>query len=253
MSPTNLPARQRRGDRPATGRTLVETVREKLRTQIGSGAYPPGTRLPSEAQMTREFDVSRTVIREAVASLRADGLVEPRQGAGVFVQVPPAPVSPPFRNMDFARISSMIEMLELRTAVEVEAAGLAAHRRSPAQEEEIIRCMREVETAAKAGQPTMEADFALHLTIARATNNPRFAEFLSMIGSSLIPRKALADDDAEPVAPEYLEVILSEHESIVSAILNGDEDAGREAMRRHLKSSQSRYRALLRAGPPGTA
>ncbi|MBB3988243.1 DNA-binding FadR family transcriptional regulator [Sagittula marina] len=235
-------------EKPTTRRTLVEIVREKLRTQIESGRYPTGQRLPSEAQMTQEFEVSRTVIREAVASLRADGLVEPRQGAGVFVLEPTAQVKPPFQNIDLDRISSVIELLELRTAVEVEAAGLAATRRSPAQEEEIIRCMHDVQRAATAGTPTMEADFALHLTIARATNNPRFSEFLSMIGTNLIPRKALAETDAEPVAPEYLDVIQAEHEEIVNAILNGDEDAARTAMRSHLKSSQTRYRALLRAG-----
>lgn len=121
----DMPARSRRADRPGAGRTLVETVRDALREQIAAGAYSPGSRLPSEAQMTKEFGVSRTVIREAVASLRADGLVAPHQGAGFFVPAPPAPVELPFQNIDFVRISSMIELLELRTAVVAEAAALA--------------------------------------------------------------------------------------------------------------------------------
>lgn len=238
----DMPARSRCADRPAAGRTLVETVRDALREQIAAGAYPPGSRLPSEAQMTKEFGVSRTVIREAVASLRADGLVAPRQGAGDFVLAPPTPVDLPFQNIDFLRISSMIELLELCTAVEAEAAALAA------QEEKLRGCLREVDRAAAAGEPTMEADFALHLAIAEATNNPRFGDFLSMIGSNLIPRKALSDISSEPAPKEYLEVIRGEHEVIVNAILDGDEEAARDAMRHHLKSSQVRYRALLRAG-----
>ncbi|NIB59842.1 FadR/GntR family transcriptional regulator, partial [Agrobacterium tumefaciens] len=117
------------------GRTLVVKVSEELRSQIAKGRYKTGDRLPSEAQLTQEFGVSRTVVREAIASLRSDGLVEPRQGAGVFV-LEPAPVERrPFHNVDLARVSSLIEMLELRTAVEGDAAGLAAIRRSPAQEE----------------------------------------------------------------------------------------------------------------------
>lgn len=113
-------------------------VSEELRGQIAKGRYKTGERLPSEAQLTQEFGVSRTVVREAIASLRSDGLVEPRQGAGVFV-LEPAPVERrPFHNVDLARVSSLIEMLELRTAVEGDAAGLAALRRSPAQEEKII-------------------------------------------------------------------------------------------------------------------
>lgn len=217
-------------------------MRDALREQIAAGAYPPGSRLPSEAQMTKDFGVSRTVIREAVASLRVDGLVAPRQGAGGFVLAPPAPVELPFQNIDFVRISSMIELLELRTAVETKAAALAA------QEEKLIGCLREVDRAAAAGEPTREADFALHLAIAEATNNPRFGDFLSMIGSNLIPRKALSDSSSEPAPKEYLEVIRSEHKVIVNAILDGDEEAARDAMRHHLKSSQARYRALLRAG-----
>ncbi|WP_417721787.1 FadR/GntR family transcriptional regulator [Salipiger sp.] len=233
--------------RPRGGGTLVQTVRDSLREQIEAGAYKPGSRLPSEAQMTREFSVSRTVVREAVAALRADGLVEPRQGAGVFVLDPPAPVDLPFQKINFVRISSMIELLELRTAVEVEAAGLAAQRRSPAQEETLIGRLHEVSRAAAAGEPTMEADFALHLAIAEATNNPRFGEFLSMIGSSLIPRRALSNSDAETAPRAYLDVISAEHDAIVTAIVERDEEAARAAMRKHLKGSQTRYRALLRS------
>ena len=76
--------------------------------------------------------MSRTVVREAIASLRADRLVEAKQGAGVFVLEPQAVVQSPLlslQNIDPERVSSMIEVLELRTAVEVEAAGLAALRR----------------------------------------------------------------------------------------------------------------------------
>ncbi|WP_234990362.1 FadR/GntR family transcriptional regulator [Aquimixticola soesokkakensis] len=234
------------------GKTLVVTVRDALRAQIESGTYQPGNRLPSEAQLTREFDVSRTVVREAIAALRADRLVEPRQGAGIFVLDPPQSHDLPFQNIDFVRISSMIELLELRTAVEVEAAALAATRRSPSQEENIIDCYRDLGNLAKAGAPTSQADFALHLAIADATNNPRFREFLSMIGPSVIPRRALNEGTNERASQTYLKVIDAEHEQIVAAILEGNEAAARDAMRHHLKGSQSRYRALLRgSNTPG--
>ncbi len=110
-------------------RTLVSRLGETLRQAIATGQFPPGSRLPSEAQLTEAHGVSRTVVREAIASLRADRLVEARQGAGVFVLEPSSAVQPvmlSLSNIDLARVSSMIELLELRTAVEVEAAGLAA-------------------------------------------------------------------------------------------------------------------------------
>ncbi|MFB9950959.1 FadR/GntR family transcriptional regulator [Rhizobium puerariae] len=230
-------------------RTLVSKLGETLRQAISTGQFPPGSRLPSEAQLTEAHGVSRTVVREAIATLRADRLVEARQGAGVFVLEPSATTQPAMlslSNVDLARVSSMIELLELRTAVEVEAAGLAALRRSPAQEEVILERHYAVHACLEASQPTSEADFALHLAIAEATNNPRFREFLTMIGHNLIPRAALRPDDSETDQTAYIKLLDEEHNAIVAAISDGDEEAAREAMRRHLRGSQLRYRTLLR-------
>ena len=104
--------------------TLVQRLGDTLRKAIAAGQFPPGSKLPSEAQLSEAHGVSRTVVREAIASLRADRLVEARQGAGVFVLTPQDPPPAPLLigNIDLARVSSMIELLELRTAVEVEAA-----------------------------------------------------------------------------------------------------------------------------------
>ena len=106
-----------------TRKTLVATLRDALRSDIKSGRYQVGERLPSEAKLTEEHSVSRTVVREAIAALRGDGLVEPRQGSGVYVIEPPASIPAPFTKFDTFRLSSVIELLELRTAVEVEAAA----------------------------------------------------------------------------------------------------------------------------------
>ena len=229
------------------GQTLVAQVREAIRAQIGKGVYKPGDRLPSEARLTQDFGVSRTVIREAVAALQSEKLVEPRQGAGVFVLEPPSGDGLMFRNLDLARVSSLIEMLELRTAVEGDAAGLAALRRSPAQEEKIIEAFDDLRARIRAGQPTVEADFRFHLSIAEAANNPRFPEFLHLIGTAIIPRQAIATEGESLTPPDYLAVLDHEHEAILSAIQANDEEAARAAMRLHLRNGQQRYRHYLRA------
>jgi len=230
---------------PRGSETLVERVSDALRQAILCGQFPPGSKLPSEAQLTAAHGVSRTVVREAIAALRSDRLVEARQGAGVFVLElqPTPPVA--LQSIDPERVSSIIELLELRTGVEVEAAGLAALRRSPAQEEAILDRHVAVRAALEAGRATSEADFALHLAIAEATNNPRFPEFLSLLGPSAIPRAALRSDTPEKDSA-YIKLIDGEHGRIVAAISNGDEAGAREAMRAHLRGSQARYRALLR-------
>ena len=228
------------------GGTLVVQVSNALRTAILGGKFQPGEKLPSEAKLTEAHGVSRTVVREAIAALRADGLVEPRRGAGVFVLEPGAAHAQPFQNIDHARISSIIELLELRGAVEMEAAALAALRRSPAQEEEIHEKHAAVQACIAAGKPTITADFELHKAIAKATSNPRFVEFIDLMGQNAIPRAALQASGEDRTSTAYLAHIHDEHGRIVSAISNGDAEAAREAMRDHLQGSQRRYRAMLR-------
>jgi len=233
----------------AEGRgTLVSAVSADLRRLITDGEIRPGDKLPSEAALTKKYNVSRTVIREAIASLRADGLVEARQGAGVFVLNSQPATSFPFQAFDEARISSMIEMLELRTAIEIEAAGLAAARRSPAQEEAIFERCQDIDRLIAEGRPTTEADFAFHLAIADATNNPRFREFLEMMGQRVIPRALLQSGEGERTPSGYLGQLQAEHRVIAEAISARDEQTAREAVRTHLKGSQERYRQLLRKG-----
>ncbi len=227
--------------------TLVGQVAEALREAVTSGPYKPGDKLPSEARIAASHGVSRTVVREAIAALRSDGLVEPRRGAGVFVLQPVEPLPLPFQNVDPGRLSSIIALLELRSAVEVEAAGLAAIRRSPAQEEKIFDAHRAVAKCIADGQATSATDFELHLAIAEATNNPRFAEFLAMIGQNAIPRAALTRVELGTAKP-YLDQLHAEHARIVTAISDGDSEAARDAMRDHLQGSQRRYRALQAVG-----
>lgn len=232
---------------PRGRRNLVSNVVAELRGQIESGTYRPGDRLPSEARLTDEFSVSRTVVREAIATLRADGLVEPRQGAGVFVLEYTGVASRPFQMVDHAKISSIIEILELRSAIEMEAASLAATRCSPAQEEAIYEAEARVRSLAEAGEATTEADFKFHLAIAEATNNPRFEEFLTVLGLTVIPRSNLPAREEVRSSDSYIAMITAEHRAIADAIAVGDAEKARDAMRHHLKGSQQRYRKLLRS------
>lgn len=225
--------------------SLVSKVGASLRHAISSGQYSPGQKLPSEVELTETHKVSRTVIREAVAALKSDGIVEVRQGAGIFVLDPAFQVTPA-RIVDKARVSSDLEVLEVRAPLEIEAAGLAAARRSPAQEEAIFECHRQVLRCIEENESIREADLALHVAIAEATNNPLFRQHLEFHGTAVIPQsRPLPDPDfAEQTA--YRRLIHKEHEAIVMAISDRDEEAARNAMRDHLRGSQARYRELLR-------
>lgn len=231
---------------PRKGRNLVETVGQRLRSAILRGELNPGDKLASESGLTQQYQVSRTVIREAIASLRADGLVEVRHGVGVFVLAPQSGFNRGLRSVDPSRVSSIIEMLEVRAAIEIEAASLAAARCSPAQQELIFECLDTMKQQIAAGSSTIESDRTFHLAIADSTNNPRFRELLEAIGQQMIPRSFLQEDDSDASPPDYLSQIQDEHERIARAIAERDEASAREAMRTHLKGSQQRYRTLMR-------
>lgn len=225
--------------------SLVSKVGDSLRQAIASGKYSPGDKLPSEVELTETHRVSRTVVREAVAAMKSDGLVEVRQGAGIFVLGPDVQ-APASRKIDKARVSSDLEVLEVRTPLEIEAAGLAALRRSPAQEEAIFECHREVLRCIENDVSIREADLALHFAIADATNNPLFRQHLEFHGVAVIPQSRVVPEQRSEEQTAYRRMIHKEHEAIVMAISDRDEEAARNAMRNHLRGSQLRYRDLLR-------
>ncbi|MDP9835628.1 DNA-binding FadR family transcriptional regulator [Neorhizobium huautlense] len=231
--------------------SLVFQVGESLRQAISSGQYAPGDKLPSEAELTEAHKVSRTVIREAVAAMKSDGLVEVRQGAGIFV-LAPASLLASSRRIDKARVSSDLEVLEVRAPLEIEAAGLAAARRSPAQEEAIFECHRQVLRCIENNLSIREADLALHFAIADATNNPLFRQHLEFHGGAVIPQSRPVPDPEPAEQTAYRRLIHQEHEAIVMAVSDRDEEAARNAMRDHLRGSQIRYRDLLRNSRTGS-
>jgi DNA-binding FadR family transcriptional regulator len=227
-------------------KSLADQVADQLRVQIEGGDYAPGDKLPTEPVLVEKFGFSRTVVREAIAALRADGLLESRQGSGVFVLGPkPSPEGLVLFTDATDKISDIIEELELRIGIEVEAAGLAALRSSPAQEAEVQAELDAFAALVAEGKSTDEADFRFHMAIAAATNNVRFKTFLEHIGRRIIPRvkfrKVMGGVDPLPNRDHML---LAEHTEVADAILARDPEAARDAMRRHLLGGIKRYRGL---------
>lgn len=226
------------------GDSLVLQIVHAIRREIEAGLVKPGDKLPSEAELTRLHSVSRAVIREAVAILRHDGMLEARRGVGVFVSDSDRS-DRPFSGLSLERISSVIELLELRAACETQAAALAASRRSPAQLETIIAIHREIGEKLDRGQSTREADFALHLAIAEATQNRRFADLLRLIKPGIIMSPDLQRGDGHTDALPRNRHLQEEHGRIVNAIFAGNAIEARGAMEEHLQGSLTRYKALL--------
>ena len=229
----------------AAARKLSRGLFEQLADQIKSGRLAAGARLPTEEELSRAARVSRTVVREAVAALRAEGLVVTRQGVGAFVSA--APQQAPFR-IDTERLHNLEEILyvmELRLCVEVESAGLAAERATRAQVRAIDAALDAMDRATAQGKAAVDEDLELHRAIAEGTGNPQFPRFLQFIGRHLIPRHIVSGMPRSMGGQRpYLEMLQVEHRRIVDAIRNQDPKGAREAMRRHLSRSLERYRKL---------
>lgn len=224
---------------------LAQGVIDEIRRRIDSGALPLGSQLPTEPQLEIQFDVSRTVVREAIAELRAAGLVTPIQGKGIFVAEQAPTTTLNLTPSEIQSIPQTLEMLELRMAVETEAAAIAAYRRSAEQEEAIRTAHFDMADKIERQEPTTDADLAFHVAISAATNNRYFVDALHRFGQRAIPRSQFptlpsANDRA------YLLGVVAEHERILEAIADQDPESARAAMREHLMGSQKRYRRLAR-------
>lgn len=224
---------------------LTHEITERLAAEITGGSLAPGSRLPTEQDMVEAMGVSRTVVREAVAALRAEGLVTTRQGAGVFVAADAA--RRPFRLAadGLTSVDDVLEVMELRAGVETEAAGLAAARATRAACRRIATALNRIDAAIRRGESAVDEDFAFHSALAEATGNEQFAHFLTYLGRFIIPRQSIRVAMHQPQGRRaYLEMIQGEHRAIFAAVESGDVDGARDAMRRHLTNSQARYRNL---------
>lgn len=229
--------------RPA--RNLTSEVVERITGEILSGGLAAGARLPTEQAMMVAMGVSRTVIREAVAALRAEGLVTTRQGSGAFVS--PDASRRPFR-LDPEGLNSLGDVLgvmELRMAIEIEAAALAGERASQDNVRAIDAALAAIDAAIERGEGAIAEDFAFHCAIAVATANPLFIRLLEFLGRVVIPRQSVrltlnsADEQRS-----YLVRIQKEHRKIEKAIRARDPAQARTTMRTHLVNGLARYRRL---------
>ncbi|HET7887101.1 MAG TPA: FadR/GntR family transcriptional regulator [Bradyrhizobium sp.] len=229
-------------------KSLSSEVVDRLAEQIMSGKLPVGAKLPSEQEMMKGMGVSRTVVREAVAALRARGLVVTRQGAGAFVDRAAGRQPYAIDPEGLGSLESVLDILELRMAVESEAAAIAAERATPAQIKAIGEALRVFSRAITNGDRAIKEDFAFHLAIAAATQNQRFVDFLDFLGRLIIPRQSIRSFEGSSESPrQYLSRIEKEHEAIFQAIGARSSKKARDAMRGHLLKSRERYRELAAA------
>lgn len=220
---------------------LVDT----MAAQIESGDLAPGTRLPTEQAIMTATGVSRTVVREAFAALRARGLITTRQGLGAFVTDNPQPRTFSIVPTDLESIDDIISVLELRIGIEVEAVGLAAIRRDDEDLQRISGRLEALNKAIESGEPGAAEDAAFHRAILVATHNAYYARLFDTFGNLMIPRQWARFESMETAERRrHAARMRREHEAILRAIEARDEAGARRALRTHLAKSLERFAEL---------
>ena len=216
---------------------LYERVVEKVLNLISSGAWKPGYRLPSESKLSEAFGVSRTVVREAVKALEARGVLESATGSGVSVRL--ADFNMVSRSLQtYMQLTNLVDfeirLNEVRRVLEVELVALAASRATPEQRSQLRQICQQMRTGDKTAQQMAELDFHLHVTLAEATQNDLFKILLAPLIDQLRDHIILTWEDF----PRPVNLVFDQHEAIVAAVENGDAEAARQAMIKHLAFSR---------------
>ena len=225
---------------------LSEAVRDQLESMILTGEMKVNDQLPTENALAGMFGVSRTVIREAIHRLEAQGLVQARVGSGSYVL--------PFRideiKAAMLRYGSLnpqpdtfLHMLDLRELIECENAARVAQKTTKEVLQTLRDLLSEMQTLAdsvkdgkdEAGR-LMQADMDFHMTLARATGNPFFATILEPLKHLVSTHLAGIYRGSEPVGDTF-----AEHKAIVDAIEANDPVKARQVMLHHIDQSRRRF------------
>jgi GntR family transcriptional repressor for pyruvate dehydrogenase complex len=197
-----------------------------------------GDRLPSESRLAELFGISRTIVREALVRLAADGITEARRGAGSYVKSRPSERWG--AHMSMTELSATLGTYEVRFVLEAEAARLAAMRRSPDQMAEIVQALAELRSHLLSSAPAHDEDWALHRAIVKATANPAFLASFDQLHNEVDQILRAGVDISRSRPPEAIQAMMREHEMIVEAIHAGDADGAALAMRWHLTQGRKR-------------
>ena len=231
---------------------LHHLVIEALTEEIVRGSFPPGTALPTEPELAARFDVSRTVIREAVRILASKGLVVAKQGSGVWVQPPDTwdhldPLILANRLQVGQDVTVLDHLLEVRQMLEVEVAGLAAERRTEDDLHvlrDMVMRMREAVGAGRIDELST-LDPCFHQALFSASGNIVMRQ-MAWVAITLIQSAGTLQPGRRPkygLPPS--EVSQRGHEAILAAVESGDPERARGEMLRHCNEAEVDIRSAL--------
>ncbi|MBN2024865.1 MAG: FadR family transcriptional regulator [Pirellulales bacterium] len=224
------------GLKPLKRQDLVRGVVERLRSQILGREFDPDGILPPEGRLGETLGVSRTVVREAMRILGAQGLVEVSQGKRPRVRpADPQTVVETFGTYLQRGDHSLLDLIEVRLPLETEIVSLVAQRATPEQLQVLEQSVDDM-AAACGLTARVEADARFHDLLAESTGNPLFPLLLTTVAG------AMRRSRKETISRTGTDRALQGHRAILAAIRRGDADAARKAMFAHLRMAEEDLR-----------
>jgi GntR family transcriptional regulator, transcriptional repressor for pyruvate dehydrogenase complex len=217
---------------------LPERIYSDILNRIIEGEYKEGDRLPTEHALAERFDTSRPTVREALARLRADRIIETRHGSGTTVTRRPDPSVRRFAPLE--TLSDIKRCYEYRVVTESGAAALAAEKADDADIAAIQHAWDDLETIVQTQGIGARDDYAFHFAIAQASKNPFFTTALSFIQEQVVFSMNLSRNLSLVNSIERQRLVQSEHLAVLEAIRRHDPQGAAQAMHEHLKNALER-------------
>lgn len=221
-------------------RSLADQVADALIQLILDEGLQEGDSLPSTAELSERFEVSRTVVREALAALAGRGILNRSQGRECVVATPGSDELTRLLQFRIRQDEVGVDhILDTRLALEVTAARAAAENVTPEAAAELRACVDEL-AAAKNEKDFHQADIAVHRAIAVASGNPLVVLILDALVDFLRDVRIQATK-ARKSRGENLDAVIDYHREIVEAIAAGNGDKAEAAMLSHLMETRAEF------------
>jgi GntR family transcriptional regulator, transcriptional repressor for pyruvate dehydrogenase complex len=232
---------------PINRTSLSDQIAGQLMDLISDGHLAPGQRLPSERDLSKEFGVGRTSLREGLRSLVAMGILEARVGEGTFVRREGGKLLESALERGLLFDGKRLEdLIETRLMLETQTAFLAATRATEADWEEMEAVVARMEAALEKPDVYLEVDLHFHLLVARATQNSVLHHLIGTIRTYLHEwiRGSLEAGGSAAEAGRAGQS-LQQHQGILGALWDRDAEKSQQLMREHILSSSRDLRAGL--------
>jgi GntR family transcriptional repressor for pyruvate dehydrogenase complex len=224
--------------------SLPGMVADYLTGEIERGTFKSGDTLPTEVELAEQFGVSRTVIREALARLKHDGLLESRQRVGATVAAPYQKKAFRMGKLDPQDPEMLAQLYEVRAILEAGAAGLAALRSTEDDLAGFRGYIDKLEHAMSKGMHATSFDLGFHHHLGEASHNPLLEELMSFFNSKVSQLIQMAREKSDKI-PQLAKSVQHEHVDLYEAISSGDVEKAMKTAMNHLRSGARRQNLLI--------